>query len=198
MAVSQARDFSAIMDNMAKKRIIYVAETHTSEEDHALQLRIIRAMHERDPRLAIGMEMFNRDTQEALDEFTSGSLDEKQFLKKSRYFTNWGFDYCLYRNILQFARRQHIPVIALNLDKEIVSDTFKKDGIAGLDSKVKSTLPPDRDLGKPGYRQRLEGVFNNHSGAHFSKEYRSLFRSYSLATLPVRLRLVPEKSTCTE
>ncbi|MEA3548672.1 MAG: ChaN family lipoprotein [Thermodesulfobacteriota bacterium] len=170
MAVSQARDFSVIMNNMAKKRIIYVAESHTSEEDHALQLRIIRAMHERDPRLAIGMEMFNRDVQEVLDQFTRGSLDEKDFLKKSKYFTNWGFDYRLYRDILQFARRHHIPVIALNLDKQIVSDTFKKDGIAGLDSEVKATLPPDRDLGKPGYRQRLEGVFNHHSGTHFTKE----------------------------
>ncbi|MCD6389456.1 MAG: ChaN family lipoprotein, partial [Desulfobulbaceae bacterium] len=130
----------------------------------------IRAMHERDPRLAIGMEMFNRDVQEVLDEFTRGSLDEKDFLKKSKYFENWGFDYRLYWDILQFARRQNIPVIALNLDKQIVSDTFKKDGIAGLDPEVKATLPPDRDLGKPGYRQRLEGVFNHHSGAHFTKE----------------------------
>lgn len=167
-AVEKSLDFDAIMDNVAdSSRVVYVGETHVNQADHLLQFRVLQAIHQRYPEVAVGMEMFNRSSQPALDAYIKGDIDERQFLKDAQYFKNWGYDYRFYRDILQYARQHKLPVMALNLDKDIVSDTFRDGGIAQLSAEIKETLPQERDLSMPGYRQRLTQVFQNHSGPHF-------------------------------
>lgn len=167
-AVEKSLDFDAIMDRITDSRVVYVGETHVNQADHVLQLRVLQAFHQHHPELAIGMEMFNHDSQAALDAYIKGDIDERQFLKDSQYFKNWGYDYRFYQDILQYARHNKLPVIALNLDKDVVSDTFKEGGIAGLPPEVKETLPVERDLSMPGYQERLAQVFQIHSGPHFT------------------------------
>jgi uncharacterized iron-regulated protein len=170
VVVGKRSGFDAIIDSMAQARVIYVGETHVNQADHQLQLRVIRAMHKRYPDLAIGMEMFNKSAQESLDKYINGELEEREFIKESSYFKNWGYDYRLYRDIMTFARRNSLPVIALNLDKKIVSNTFRKGGISGLSEEEKEGLPEERDLGLPGYQERLGRAFQSHSGPHFSAD----------------------------
>lgn len=166
-AVGKSLDFAEIMDKVSFSRVIYVGETHVDQADHLLQYRVLKALHEKHGELAIGMEMFNRSSQPALDSYIAGEIDERQFLKDSNYFKNWGYDYRFYRDILQFARRHSLPVIALNLDKDIVSKTFKNGGIFALPEEIQQNLPQDRDLSMPGYRDRLAQVFGSHSGPYF-------------------------------
>ncbi|MDA8165119.1 MAG: ChaN family lipoprotein, partial [Desulfobacteraceae bacterium] len=154
--------FDEILAQLMGSRVIYVGETHTSYEDHLLQLRVIESLYQRDPRLAIGMEMFSRPVQDVLDAYIAGKLTEKEFLKKSHWYERWKFDYRLYRDILDFARRNRIPVIALNAEKEIVSKVFKEGGPSGLTAEERKQLPPDRDLELPDYQERLEAVFTMH------------------------------------
>lgn len=167
-AVEKSLEFDDVMDRIADSRAVYVGETHVNQADHLLQFRVLQAIHQRYPEVAVGMEMFNRSSQAALDAYVKGDIDERQFLKDAQYFKNWGYDYRYYRDILQYARQHRLPVIALNLDKDIVSDTFREGGIAGLAPEIKETLPVERDLSMPGYRQRLVQVFQSHSGPHFN------------------------------
>ena len=44
--------------------------------------------------------------------------------KKANIFKAWGFDYNVYRPILNFARAEGIPVVALNVEHGIVSKVF--------------------------------------------------------------------------
>lgn len=166
-AVEKSLEFDAIMAGIADSRVVYVGETHVNQADHLLQFRVLQAIHQRYPEVAVAMEMFNRSSQAALDAYVKGDIDERQFLKDAEYFKNWGYDYRYYRDILQYARQHRLPVIALNLDKDIVSDTFRNGGITGLSPEIKDTLPVERDLSMPGYRQRLAQAFQNHSGPHF-------------------------------
>jgi uncharacterized iron-regulated protein len=166
-AVEKSLAFDDIMDSVADSRVVYVGETHVNQADHLLQFRVLQAIHQGHPEVAVGMEMFNRSSQAALDAYIQGDIDERQFLKDAQYFKNWGYDYRYYRDILQYARQHKLPVIALNLDKDIVSDTFREGGIAGLAPEIKEGLPAERDLTMPGYRQRLVQVFQSHSGPHF-------------------------------
>lgn len=175
VAVEKSRSFTEIMDEVAASRVIYVGETHVNQADHLLQYRVLEATYKRHADIAIGMEMFNRSVQEVLDAYVAGELSEQEFLKKSHYFKHWGYEYGFYRDILQFARKHKLPVVALNLDKEIVSNTFKNGGIAALDAEVKEELPQERDLAMPGYRKRLSGVFQHHSGPHFNDDKLSTF-----------------------
>ena len=167
IALPQALSFAAITQQLEPAQVVYIGETHTRYEDHLLQLRVIRAMLGVGKPLALGMEMFSRAAQPALDQYVAGSIDETEFLKQSRYFSRWGYDFRLYRDILRYARRHRIPVIGLNQDKEITSTVFRQ-GLAGLSPEQRGQLPLDRDLGLPGYRRRIVDVFTMH-GAHGGK-----------------------------
>lgn len=154
--------FEKIIDNMMTSRVIYVGESHTRYEDHVLQLRVIRELYDRDPKIAIGMEMFNRTTQKVLNKYLKGGLSEREFLKKSHYYKMWGYDYRLYRDIINFAKKHDIPIIALNTEKEIVGKVYKEGGLAALSKEEIKSLPPERDLSVPGYRERIASVYNLH------------------------------------
>ncbi|MBU0676093.1 MAG: ChaN family lipoprotein [Proteobacteria bacterium] len=171
-----------ITQRMADQRVVYIGEAHTSYEDHLLQLHMIRAMYQQNPDLAIGMEMFNRPAQESIDRYIlDQTIDEEEFLRQSHFIATWGYDYRLYRPILNFARRHRIPIIALNLPKEIVSGVYKGQGIDGLSDEDRGGIPADRDLSMPGYRQRISNVFFMHTphGATLDK-LNNFFQAQSL------------------
>ncbi len=162
IAVAKTQTFAEIVAQLHQARVVYVGEGHTTYEDHLLQLRIIRALYQHDPKLAIGMEMFNRSAQPALDGYIAGTIDETEMLRKSEYFKRWGYDYRNYRDIIRFAQANKIPLLALNQQKEIVSKVFRESGTASLSKDELQLLPPDRDLDIPGYRERIHSVFTMH------------------------------------
>ena len=163
-ATSALTDFDQIINSLLSKRVIYIGETHNSLPDHLLQLRIIEALYQKAPRLAIGMEMFPTSSQPSLDAYTSedSTMDEKTFLKQSDYYNVWRYDYRLFRDILNFVKQKHLPVRGLNLDRKIVSEVYRSGNMDGLSDEVKTNLTPDRNLDLPGYHERLTLVHNAH------------------------------------
>jgi uncharacterized iron-regulated protein len=146
---------------VADKKIIYAGETHDRYSHHLMQLEIIQALHGMGKKVAIGMEMFQRPFQKALDDYVSGRIDERVFLKNSEYFKRWNFDYNLYRPILQFARAEKIPVVALNIQREI-TEKVGKTGLDSLSEEEKRMIPSQMDFSDRAYRERLEKIFREH------------------------------------
>jgi len=165
-------NFTAIINDLAQSRVVYAGEIHTDYGVHLLQLQIIQALYERQLQagqtdgLAIGLEMFPQSSQAALDDWISGKITtEREFLQRSGYFEVWGFDYRLYRDIINYAKAKGIPLIALNLDKNIVSSVFRSGSTDSLSPAQQTELVGERDLTLPGYRQRLEEIHALHKSA---------------------------------
>ncbi len=154
-------DLEALVRDIKDKRVIYIGESHTDYADHVMQLEIIRRLYALKGRLIIGMEMFQRPFQKYLDQYVAKQLSEEEFLKKTEYFIRWGFDYNLYRDILSFARAHDIPVIALNLSREITEKVADK-GMDALSAKERAELPADMNLNDQDYREYLMGVYLQH------------------------------------
>jgi aminopeptidase N len=161
--LSLTRKLSNLTDAAARKRIVYLGEYHDRFSHHAVQLQIIKELHRRNGKLAIGMEMFQRPFQATLDEYLNGGIDEREFLKRSEYFKRWGFDYNLYKPILDFARREKVPVVALNLRKEI-TEKVSKDGMDALTDDERKELPAETDFSDEEYRYRIKQAFDQHKG----------------------------------
>lgn len=159
--ISRLVGLKDIIDGVGRKRIVYLGELHDRFEHHRMQFEIIRGLHQKYGKLVIGMEMFQRPYQKALDDFIAGNIGEKEFLKKSEYFSRWSFDYNLYREILMYARENRIPVIALNSRKELVSKV-SKNGIYSLTREELKELPADMDMSDNEYRTRLRESFLRH------------------------------------
>ncbi len=169
IASADVMRFDDILDSLARKDVVYVGERHTSMGDHQLQYMVIDGLHRRSADIAIALEMFPTSSQEALDRYTLADreLSERDFLKQSDYFKVWNFDYRYYRNIIDFAKKHRLPLVALNIDREIVSSIFKGGSPAALTEKQKAQLPAERDLSLPGYYQRLAAMHDLHmQGGH--------------------------------
>ena len=163
IVLSQLSSFKNMIAQLNNYQVIYIGETHTSRADHLLQLMIIEALHQKNPDLAIGMEMFPRSSQHALDDYIQDSdVNEATFLRESRYYDVWSYDYRLFRPIFSYARKHKIDVIGLNIDRKIVSSVFKSNGLGNLAPEELSELPADRVLDMDGYAERLGETFSFH------------------------------------
>jgi len=162
--VSSIKTLSDVIKGVQDRRIIYVGEVHDVFAHHAVQLDVITGIYKKYPQIAIGMEMFQRPFQKSLDSYISGDTGEADFLKQTEYFKRWGFDYPLYKPVLDFARAEKIPVIALNLQKEITGKVSHS-GIDSLSEDEKKEIPADLDFSDKEYRERLKEVFSMHKNS---------------------------------
>jgi uncharacterized iron-regulated protein len=117
--------FGEMMDRLAKADVVCVGESHDSEPVHQAQLQIIKALYARDERLGVGMEMFARPYQKEIDRYFKGDSKEDEFLKATEYKTRWGYDWSLYRPIVEFCRKNDVPLAALNVPRELTRRVSK-------------------------------------------------------------------------
>lgn len=162
--VSGLESLPEVLERVSGKKIIYVGEYHDRFSNHAVELEAIKTLWRKNRKIAIGMEMFQRPFQKALDEYIAGTIDESAMLKSTEYFKRWGFDYNLYRPILTFARQEGIPVIALNVRQEIAEKVLHG-GIASLTGDDKRQIPVQMDLSNEKYKAMLHDVFKKHEGS---------------------------------
>lgn len=165
--LKQAAGIDQLVPKLKDHRVVLIGETHTEYAHHLNQLEIIRQLYAFNPELVIGLEFFQRPFQSVLDDYVEGRIDEKAFIRDSEYLKRWGFDYRLYRPIFDFARENQIPMIALNMDREITG-LISQNGIESLSEEQKNRLPPDIDYSDQDYRDRLRSIFFEH--AHASEE----------------------------
>lgn len=159
--VSTIKTLSEIIESVSSKKIVYVGEYHDRFAHHNVQLKVIKGLYKMNKKIAIGMEMFQRPFQKSLDDYIAGRIDEREFLKRSEYFKRWRFDYNLYKPILDFAVKEKIPVVALNIQSEIV-DKVSRGGIESLSETEKKEIPAQMDFSDNEYRDRLKEVFVKH------------------------------------
>jgi uncharacterized iron-regulated protein len=131
--------FGQMIDGLAEADIVCVGEQHDSFMDHHVQLMIIKALFALDERTGVGMEMFQRPFQKALDRYVSGAIGEEAFLEDSEYQKRWGFDWALYRPIVEFCRANRLPLAALNIGNELRA-RLSKEGHEKLTEEEKKQL----------------------------------------------------------
>lgn len=173
LRTANTQDLGSIIEYVADSPAIFIGERHTNYEDHKVELDVVMALFRKGKKIAIGMEMFQRPFQKAIDEYIAGSIDEKELLKRTEYFKRWRFDYNLYREIIEYARAKRIPIVALNLKAEIV-EKVAAGGLDALTETERKEIPQDLDMSDEAYRERLNQIYQMHpKGPKFDNFYQS-------------------------
>lgn len=107
--------------------VIFIGEVHDSPEAHEAQFIILTGLFERNPKVVLALEMFERDVQEVLDNYLSGAVSENEFLEASRPWPNYKEDY---RPLIEFARVNRIPVVAANVPRRAAAAVAKADEVS--------------------------------------------------------------------
>ena len=113
----------AMISSLAKRPVVLLGETHDNADHHLWQLQVIAALHGRNPNMVLAFESFPREVQPALDRWIRGELDENAFLVHTRWHDVWRFDSALYMPLFHFARINRIPMIAMNVNRSLISRT---------------------------------------------------------------------------
>ena len=157
---SESYSIQTVLDELSQANVVYLGETHDNEADHAAQLQIIQALHHHNPQLAIGMEMFQRPFQTALDRYLAGDITEIELRQQSQYDRRWSFPWLYYAPILQFAKENQLPVLALNTPTEVTRRVAEK-GLDALTEADYQWVPPlsEIHIDNEAYRRFLRPIY---------------------------------------
>ena len=153
-----------LWDRMSSYRAVCLGEQHDSPQHHFAQRRSIEELARRNAGkqrpFALGFEMFQTPYQPALTRFVSGAASEAEFLEESRYAERWGFDFALYRPLLEAAREQHLPALTLNAPRELTRK-ISRNGLSSLEPSESGQLP-ELDLANPEHRAYFDAAMSGH------------------------------------
>ncbi|MGE3062817.1 MAG: ChaN family lipoprotein [bacterium] len=109
--------FSDFMKDLASSDVVLIGETHDSPFDHYVEEDLFKRVLKM-RNITLSLEMFERDVQRVLNSYLAGEITEDSFLKASRPWENYESDY---RNLVEFAKKNKIPVIAANIPRSLAS-----------------------------------------------------------------------------
>jgi len=144
-------------DLVAKPTVVLLGESHTDVDHHYWQLHTLAALHGRGGNIVIGFEAFPRRLQPVLDDWVAGKLTDEAFLKASEWRQVWGYDAALYMPLFQFARLNRIPMIALNVERKLVSQVGQQ-GWEGVPTSEREGVT-DPAPASPAYQRELARVY---------------------------------------
>lgn len=159
---------SDVVSELKKSRVILVGELHTNIGHHYGQLNVIQSLAEAGARVAIGLEMFKKEDQDALDKWVAGTISEKAFV--AIYYKNWTYPWSAYRMIFEYARKEKIPMIGLNVPREITSQVSRK-GFGSLSEEQKGQLAEVSCRVDKEYMDYIRKAFGGHAHGKMNFTY---------------------------
>ncbi len=106
----------ALLEDLRSVQVIFMGEFHDHVGHHEAQLAVIEALDDDERPLAIGLEMFRRDSQEDLDVWTANKMPLLEFVEV--YNQNWSM-WPEYSKIFMYARNQEVKMVGLNIPRNI-------------------------------------------------------------------------------
>ena len=150
---------SQAVSELKKNRIVLVGEHHSKVAHHRAQLAVIRALKEAGIEIAIGLEMFRQESQPALDRWVRGEIDAQRF--ENIYYDNWNFPWQAYGMIFEYARDHRIPMIGLNVPREITRKV-SRNGFNSLTPEQKGQLAEVSCVVDQQYMNYIRQAFGGH------------------------------------
>ncbi|MBF0508691.1 MAG: ChaN family lipoprotein [Deltaproteobacteria bacterium] len=131
--------FDQMMARLATVQVVFIGEQHDDMAHHRVQLRIISALVDMGHQVSVGLEMFSRQKQPALDGYVDGKIAEGDFLAQVGWDGRAGWDFDSYKEILRYCRDHRLPILGLNAPDDVVKKVARQ-GLGGLSPEERSQL----------------------------------------------------------
>jgi len=161
-------------------RLLFVGESHTNDDFHQAQLRIVQELHRRGRQVLIGLEMYPASEQEWLDRWhAEPGMTEEAFVAGSRWYRSWGYHWNYYRAIFSFAHANGIRMFGVNAPRAVVQ-TVRMKGFEALTPEQRAYLPERIDLDSDEHKQLFRAFFSSADALHGSlsdEMFAAMFRA---------------------
>ena len=152
-----------IIEEMKNADVLIYGEEHNDSVTHFLEKTIFEKLHQTfGEKLALSMEMFDRDVQNVMNEYLRDLIKEKHLKKDARAWSN----YRDYKPMVEFAKEKKLDVICANAASRYSNLAGRKGQkeLEKIDKKFRENfapLPYDTASGK--YYEKLTGGMSGHS-----------------------------------
>ncbi len=192
-------DVKEVVDRAKNYDVIIFGEKHDSEDCHKAELILLKELR-KTYSLTFSLEMFERDVQNILDDYLKNNINETEFLKESRPWSNYQTDY---RPLIEYCKTNGVKVVASNIPRYIAS-LVAKGGVHSLDSlseKEKEYLPDKVYYENAEYRKLFYQTMEQVHMPGFSDEMKeNYYRAQCLkdATMAESILMALKKSEGTK
>jgi len=173
-ASGEPLEHAELIQGLEPGTILLLGEYHDNARHHRWQASVIGGLLGVGAPLQLGFEAFPRRLQPVLDDWSAGRLDEETFRRNSEWTQVWGFGWELYLPLFELARLHGLPMLALNVERSLVS-RVGKEGWQAVPAEAREGVgdpaPPP-----PDYVAYLRQVRGSHASEDDKPDERQLER----------------------
>lgn len=166
----------ALAERLDGKRLVIFGETHAQPPVQAAERELLDALARRGRRVLVGLEMLPASVQPALDRWVAGEGSELELIRATHWYRHWGFHFGHYRALFQFARQHRTPLVALNVEREVIS-SVRRTGFEGLAPVDRAKLPARVDLASDDHRLLFGAFMGGAHGGMTASDLEAMFRA---------------------
>ncbi|MFK7969124.1 MAG: ChaN family lipoprotein [Bacteroidia bacterium] len=148
--------------------VVLFGELHNDPIAHWLEQEVLRDLVDKKgaKKVVVGAEMFERHQAKALDDYMSGTIDEKAFRDTAKMWSNYATDY---RPVVEFCKSESIKLVATNVPRRyarMVAQGGPKslDTLSIAEKAEIAPLPYEVDYNLPSYLA-IKDMMRGHMGA---------------------------------
>jgi len=130
-----------IIIEMENNDVLFYGEEHNDSVTHFLEYKILEEMNIKFPnKIALSLEMFDREVQRIMNEYLSGLILEKHFKKDARVWSN----YSDYRQMVELAKKNKFSVLCANAPTRYtnIAGRFGQKALEKLSLEAKKYIAP--------------------------------------------------------
>lgn len=146
------------------RRFVLIGEAHDNTDHKVFTADLIRALVRRGRSVEVGLEMFTRPNQPNLAPWSLGRWSEQEFIERSNWRTEWGFDFQIYRPMFEAVRESKLPLVALNVPRDWVRQVGR--GGPGALSEEARRQVPAFDASNEDHRKLFTAMIGGHPMAN--------------------------------
>jgi uncharacterized iron-regulated protein len=145
--------------------VILVGEEHDDQSGHKVSLELFQRLSSEFP-LTLSLEMLEWHQQESIDEYLQDTITYKALVQHSRFWENFDRDYL---PLLEFAKKNQMPIICANPPRKYVNAVARKGMLAYqiLSQDALRNLPLPHTVLRDRsslYEKRLQDLFSEMGG----------------------------------
>jgi uncharacterized iron-regulated protein len=136
----EAITLEEMLERLPSADAVLFGELHNNPIAHWLEMEILQSLAAQEQPVILGMEMFERDQQQVLDEMYDGLFDLKKLADYTRTWPNYATDY---KPLIKYALEKDIRLVASNIPRRYASFVFYEGRNALYKKQIPSEwLPP--------------------------------------------------------
>ncbi len=166
------------LEGLAGYDVIYLGEEHHNRSHIEAALMVLRSLVDRGRRPVLAMEMFGWEGQPALDDYLLSKEPARlEFLERVGWKQNWGGAFEDYEPLVQFAKDQRLPVLAMNPPKTLIRQVVKL-GLAQAKEQPEWRqwgMEQEAIIDAPDYRSRILSQLQACHGGGAPEDYQTMY-----------------------